>query len=186
MDYEGPLGSESTSVPALHVGSGLLGLAMNTVHVKLRDKDRNFMTSPQDLRLDEPGDHPVDVPIICVITKFGLRSPLYLLPTYLDYRRVVRQAAQTQTPGLLRTAFLVENPTTCYSLSIWAGWEAIPFFGSNVPYHVEAARRVFGRVSFSPERGPEVWSAKFRLVSVSNNLNWEDFDLRGLILAMSK
>lgn len=36
------------------------------------------------LRLTEPGDHPVDVPITCVITRFGLRSPLYLLPTYLD------------------------------------------------------------------------------------------------------
>lgn len=144
------------------------------------------MPSPQGWHLNEPGDHAVDVPIICVITRFGLRSPLYLLPAYLDYRRVVRQTTQTQMPGLLRTAFLIENLTTCYSLSIWASWEGIPFFGSTVPAHVEAARRVFGRVSFTPERGPEIWSAKFRLVSVSNNLNWGDFDLRGLIMGMSR
>jgi len=75
-------------------------------------------TSPLDLRLREPGDHPVDVPIICVITRFGLRSARYLLPTYLDYRRVVREAKASETPGLLRAAFLIENLTTCYSLSI--------------------------------------------------------------------
>ncbi|HET7091413.1 MAG TPA: hypothetical protein VFL17_22505, partial [Anaerolineae bacterium] len=105
-------------------------------------------------------------------------------PTYLDYRRVVRQAAQTQTPGLLRAAFLIEDPTTCYSLSIWTSWDAIPRFGTNVPRHVEAANRVFGRVCFSKDRGPEIWSTKWRLTSVSNNLNWEDFDLRALILGM--
>jgi hypothetical protein len=135
-----------------------------------------------DLDLNEPGDHPVNVPIVCVITRFGLHSARYLLPTYLDYRRVLKQAKATQTPGLLRAAFLIENPTTCYTLSLWASREAIPRFGTNVPYHVEAARRVFGRVSFAEERGPEVWSTKFQLNMVSNNLNWQDFDLRRLIL----
>lgn len=136
------------------------------------------------MHLDTSGDHPVDVPIVCVITRFGLRSARYLLPTYLDYRRVLKQAKATQTPGLLRAAFLIENPTTCYSLSLWSSWEAIPPFGTNVPYHVTAARKVFDRVSFAKERGPEIWSIKLRLNTVSNNLNWEDFDLRELILKM--
>ncbi len=144
------------------------------------------MRGTRGWRLEKPGDHPVDVPIICVITRFCLRSVRYLLPTYLDYRRVVRQAEATQTPGLLRAVFLIENLTTCYSLSLWAGWDAIPQFGTNVPYHVDAARRVFGRVAFTPGRGPEVWSTKFRLSSVSNNLNWADFDLRELIIHLSQ
>lgn len=135
--------------------------------------------------LSEPGDHSVNVPIVCVITRFGLRSVRHLLPTYLDYRRVLKQVRATQTPGLLRAAFLIENPTTCYSLSLWASWEAIPQFGTNVPYHVTAARKVFGRVSFTKNSGPEIWSTKLRLNTVSNNLNWGDFDLRGLILKMN-
>lgn len=145
----------------------------------------NFTKSLPDLRLDEPGDHQVDVPIICAITRFGLRNPRYLLPTYLDYQRVIRNLKASKTPGLLRSAFLIENPTTCYSLSIWTSWDAIPRFGSNVPYHVDAARRIFGRTSFKKDRGPEVWSTKWRLVAVSNNLNWGDFDLRKVILGMN-
>lgn len=138
-----------------------------------------------NLNLDQPGDHSVNVPILCVITRFGLRSAQYLLPMYLDYRHVVTDAKSTQTPGLLRSAFLIENPTTCYSLSLWSGWENIPHFGTNIPYHLDAARRAFKRVSFQNNRGPEVWSTKWRLMSVSNNLNWGDFDLRELILGMS-
>jgi hypothetical protein len=136
------------------------------------------------LRLDEPGDHPVDVPTTCVITRFSMRSARDLLPTYLDYRRVVREAVRTQTPGLLRSAFLIEPPATWYSLSIWASCDAIPAFGTNVPSHVEAARQVFGRVAMNRGR-PEIWSTKWRLAAVSNNLTWGDFDLRGLILGLS-
>ncbi len=138
-----------------------------------------------DLRLQEPGQHAVDVPIMCVLTRFRLRSPFLLLPTYLDYRRVVKDAARVKTPGLLRSAFLVEDLTTCYSLSIWASHDAIAHFGTNVPRHVEAGRRIFGRLSFRKDRGPEIWSTEWRLTYVSNNLNWGDFDLRSLILRMS-
>jgi hypothetical protein len=131
--------------------------------------------------LREAGEQPVDVPVICVITRFGLRSAWYLLPTYLDFRRVVRQARRSATPGLLRAAFLVENPRTCYSLSVWTELNAIPRFGGTVHSHVDAARRVIGRVAFTPGRGPELWSTKWRLAAVSNNLNWSEFDLRGVI-----
>lgn len=140
-------------------------------------------TPPSASHLVEPGDHPVDVPVTCVLTRFRLRSARHLLPTYLDYRRVIGEAARAQTPGLLRSAFLIEDPTTWYSLSLWADPDAIPHFGTNVPGHVDAARGVFGRVAMNRGR-PEIWSTKWRLATVSNNLSWGDFDLRGLILGL--
>ena len=129
--------------------------------------------------LDSPGDHDIESSVTCVITRFVLRSPFYLLLTYLDYRRVARKASHV--PGHLRSAFLVENLTTCYSLSIWRDSMSIPIFGGVVNLHVEAARRVFSRVLFAPDRGPEIWSTKWHLRSISNNLNWSDFDLRAII-----
>ena len=129
---------------------------------------------------NEPGDHPVDVAITCVLTRFRLRSVLHLLPTYLGYRRVRKAAAAT--PGLLHTAFLVSDSRTCYSFSIWASPDAIPRFGTNVPQHVEEARRAFGRLAMSGPGGPELWSTKWQLRSVSNNLRWGDFDLRAQVL----
>lgn len=131
--------------------------------------------------LRQAGDNPVDVGVMCVITRFGLRGAGHLLPTYLDFRRVVEAARTAATPGLLRSAFLVENARTCYSLSVWADWNAIPQFGGNVPAHVDAARRVIGRLAVDADRGPELWSTKWRLISVSNNLNWSEFDLRAVI-----
>ncbi len=126
----------------------------------------NFTKLPLNLQLDEPGDHGVNVPIV--------------------YRHIIADTKATQTPGLLRSAFLIENPTTCYSLSLWTGIDDIPHFGTNIPYHINAARRAFRRVSFQKDRGPEIWSTKWRLMSVSNNLNWGDFDFREVILGMSR
>jgi hypothetical protein len=132
------------------------------------------------------GDNPVDVPITCVITRFGLQRAGQLLPTYLDFRRVQEEARGAATPGLLRSAFLVEGPRTCYSLSLWTEQNAIPVFGADVPSHVDAARRVMGRLELDPDRGPELWSTKWRLVSVSNNLNWSGLDLREAIRAIAQ
>ena len=135
-------------------------------------------------RLLEPGDHPVDVPITCVISRFGLRHVGGLLPSHRDYQRVVREAQQSGTPGFLRSAFLVEDPTTWFGLSFWSEPNAIAHFGTNVPSHVLAARRGFGRLAYDPVRGPQLWSTKWRLVSVSNNLAWDGFDLRGIIAGL--
>jgi hypothetical protein len=135
-------------------------------------------------RLLKPGDHPVDVPITCVISRFGLRHAGGLVPSYRDYRRVVREAERSRTPGLLRSAFLFEDLTTWFGLSFWSEPNAIAHFGTNVPGHVDAARRGFGRLAYDPARGPELWSTKWRLVSVSNNLAWDDFDLRGIIAGL--
>lgn len=129
--------------------------------------------------LKESGDHAVDVPIMSSITRFGLRNARSLGLSYLEYRRVLRSAVESPPEGLLRSAFLVENPTTWYSFSIWNG---APRFSAQLPAHIDVARRSFGRLAFDPERGPELWSTKWRLVSVTNNLNWDDFDLRRVIL----
>jgi hypothetical protein len=136
---------------------------------------------PDPRSLLEPGDHAVDVPIVCTLTRFGLRSARHLLPAYRTYQRVVRDARESETPGLLQCAFLVENPWTWYSLSIWSERNAIAHFGTNVPGHVYAARAFFPRLAFQP--APELWSTKWRLDSVSHNLSWGDFDMRSAILA---
>lgn len=102
--------------------------------------------------LKEPGDHKVDVPIMCSITRFGLRNTQSMLPSYLDYRRVNQVARDSPARGLLRSAFLIENPTTWYSFSIWLGE---PAFSAQVPAHIDAARRIFSRLSFEPDRGPD-------------------------------
>lgn len=135
------------------------------------------------LLLAEPGDHAVEVPVLCVMTRFGLRSPLDLLPAYLYYRRVIRQAKASPTAGLLRAAFLVSFPRDALTLSVWSSKGAIPWFGTNAPFHVEAARRIFRRLRTSADGGPELWSTKWMLTSVSNNLNWDDFDLRSTVVA---
>jgi hypothetical protein len=124
---------------------------------------------------EDAGDEPA---VVCVITRFGLRSARHLAPSYVDFRRVMQQVERSQTPGLLRAAFLVENPTTCYTLSLWTGAAAIPHFGTNIPAHVDAGNRMLGRLQFDPERGPELWSSRWRLLSVSNNRNWQGLDLR--------
>jgi hypothetical protein len=116
----------------------------------------------------------VNVPISCVMTRFGLRSPRHLLPTYRDYRELTREAGERQPRGLLRSAFLAEGASSCFTLSVWSG---PPKFSAAVPLHVEIGRSVFGRLAMG-ERGPELWSTTWRLVSISNNLNWADFDLR--------
>jgi hypothetical protein len=129
-------------------------------------------------RLARMGDQVVDVPIMCSITRFGLRSPRMLLPTLRDYRRLLGNVRNPESFGFLKSAFLIENPTTCYSFSIWSEF---PSFSANVSGHVQAARGMFGRLSYDSDGGPELWSTKWRLVTVSNNLNWQDFDLRHII-----
>lgn len=120
--------------------------------------------------------------IRCVLTRFGLRSRRFLLPTYLDYRGLARQIAVNRPPGLLRFAFLVENPTTCYSVSLW---NARPLFSAAVPEHIDVVRRMFGRLEIDEERGPELWSTTWRLAEASSNLNWDDLNLGQLLAAAS-
>lgn len=118
----------------------------------------------------------LDSTIVCVLTRFGLNRCFDLIPTVRDYRRILREADEARIPGLLRSAFLVENPTSCFTLSIWRDSSSIAEFGSQVPTHVAGADRVFRRLTSTDGR-PELWSTKWALQAASNNLIWDDFDL---------
>lgn len=126
-------------------------------------------------------NHFVRAPIVCVLTRFGFRSPADLGFTYRDYRKVAAEAAHAK--GLLRSCFLVEDARTAYSVSIWRDASAIAWFGSDVPAHVPAGNRVLSRLRYRRGRGPELFSTRWQLVGVSHNLNWDDLDLRGEIRA---
>ncbi|HEX8083311.1 MAG TPA: hypothetical protein VF529_03410 [Solirubrobacteraceae bacterium] len=127
-----------------------------------------------------PGPRAVsaDPPVFCALTRFGLRSPRHLLTLRRQFSTVAGDAERRGVPGLLRSAFLVENASTCYSLSIWSGE---PYISALVPSHIDAANGVFGKLALDETRGPELWSTQWKLVTVSNNLNWDGFDLGGLL-----
>jgi hypothetical protein len=142
------------------------------------------MTVADSSRYAKIGDNLVDAPVVCVITRFGLRGIVSLLSTYRDYRSVVAEERRSKRSGLLRSAFLIESHRTCYVLSVWASYDAIPRFGTDTPSHVGAARAVFGRCRSGTNGGPEMWSTKWGLRSVSNNLSWDDFDLRDWLIGI--
>lgn len=134
------------------------------------------LSEAQARLLREPGEHVVGSDVVCQITRFGLRCPIDLARAYLHFRRTRRQAKRV--PGFIGAAFVVEGPWTCYTISLWRDPAAIARFGTSAPEHLRAARDLIGRVRFQPDRGPELWSTKWRLWTVSSNLNWGPVDLR--------
>ena len=130
-----------------------------------------------------PGDHPVSSTLACSMTRFRVKKPRQTLACYRDYQRVLAATSRSDRLGLLRSVFLLESPTTWWSLSIWTHRDAIGFFGTDVPEHIVAARRAFGRLRFHEGRGPELWSAKWQLASISNNVLWDDWNVRELVEA---
>jgi hypothetical protein len=127
----------------------------------------------------ESGAYLEASPVVCVMTRFQVRNPFQLLLLYRDYKRLTGHTSRTR--GLLRSAFLAESLSVGYTLSIWDKLESIPYFGTSVPQHVQVARRSMGRVAMNGGL-PQIWSTKWRLVYVSNNLNWQGFDLREAIV----
>ncbi len=117
--------------------------------------------------------------VSCVMTRFYLRSPLWLLPFYLAFRHVKKQAADI--PGLVRMTFLVENWRTCYTVSIWENESAIVDFSTRVTNHIHVANWSFGKTFRHDKHRPEIWSVQWRLFAVSHNLNWDGVDLRAII-----
>ncbi len=121
----------------------------------------------------------VDTTVACVLTRFRVRSCWSLIPFYLHFRRVRREARDVK--GLLKAVFLIEDLHTCYTLSLWKNDEAIVNFGS-VHAHVAAANSAFGPTYREDLRRAEIWSAQFRLWAVScHNLNWEGLDLQTVL-----
>jgi hypothetical protein len=125
------------------------------------------------------GYTPLAAEVTCVVTRLEWRSAWSLPWAWFSFRRV--RAGSRGISGLLRAAFLVESPRVCYILSIWSGDAPLLEFGTRVHAHVEAARHTFRRTWNAARRRPEVWSTQWRLSAVSNNLNWQGFDLPSVL-----
>jgi hypothetical protein len=133
---------------------------------------------PDDRLMSGAAFARMDTKVSCVMTRFRLNSPFALIPFYLAFRRVRRESRKVN--GLLKAVFLVENPLTCYTLSLWKDDWAIVEFGNGAA-HVDAARSAFAAAHRKDHRA-EIWSAQFRLWAVScHNLNWDGLELRPLL-----
>jgi len=130
------------------------------------------------------GPHRVRAPVRCVLTRCRLRHGWDLIFVYRDFHRVLRQLKSAGIPGFLGAAFLIENLHTVYFLSFWDSLLTIARFGSAVPAHVDAVRRIFRRAARTPDGQPEVWSTQWELHTVSNNLNWRGIDWRAALAAV--
>jgi hypothetical protein len=95
--------------------------------------------------------------MVCVTTRFRLRSPWSLLAMYRAYRCMQRDLETA--PGLLRHAFLIQSPVAVCTLSVWASQEALDRFAS--------ARSHVAAVRCAKRECREIWSAYWRLDAVS-------------------
>ena len=117
------------------------------------------------------GYKEVDSSVVCVLTRFRLRSVRSVFKFFQFYRLVKSQTKRV--PGLITSTFLVEDMHTCYTLSLWRDADSILQFNSLVHGHIEAANSCFKHLQISNGR-PQLWSAQFDLSAVSPfNLYWE-------------
>ena len=116
----------------------------------------------------------------CTITRFQLTSAFWL-PFFAFAFRRVRKEARTKISGLLASAFLIEGPRVCYTLSIWENERAITDFGTLVKSHLAIARWSLGRTFSRRRQRPLIWSTKWRLVSLSTNMQWNDVDWSSML-----
>lgn len=95
--------------------------------------------------------------MICVTTRFQLKSLWHLLPFLMSYWRMRPDIVRTF--GLLRHALLMENPSTWFAFSVWASDEAMSEF-ANMRSHIAAQRgaRRWCRA---------IWSGYWRLDALS-------------------
>lgn len=95
--------------------------------------------------------------MICVTTRFQLKSLWHLLPFLMSYWRM--RPDLVRTSGLLRHALLMENPSTWFAFSVWASDEAMSEF-ANMRSHIAAQRgaRRWCRA---------IWSGYWRLDALS-------------------
>jgi hypothetical protein len=114
--------------------------------------------------------HPlVDYPAFCSTTRVRVRHPWMLVRAWWDFRAVSTRAQTIR--GLRRTAFLVQGLRTFLIFSLWDREEAMLDFATHVDSHHAAARRAFGNAATNGERA-EIWSAQWKMWSVSNNHEW--------------
>lgn len=119
---------------------------------------------------DETAPDRANTEIVCLMTRFEVRSLQGMLRLYRSFRRV-REASRRQ-PGLIATKFLMESLRTCYTVSFWQNEAAIWHFNTHCVEHIEAANRCFRDLRRSDGKVC-LWSAKFRLSALSHfNTNW--------------
>jgi hypothetical protein len=137
---------------------------------------------PGDVSFSGAGYERVGSDVTCVITRFQLRSVWDLLRLHRLYRRVRRDARQSCS-GLLHAGFLVEGLRTFYSFTLWRDDAAILEFGTVVQSHIRIAGRGLRATFRADAERPEIWSTQWKLTAVSENLNWEEVDVRSLVTA---
>ncbi len=115
-----------------------------------------------------------DSTIRCVVTRMRMRRPWHVIAAYRSYRGLQRAMRRSEVPGLLKTAFLIEDARTCCSLSVW---DREPIFSAFVAEHVNVVNTVFSRLECPDGGGPELWSTTWRLDAISHNQRWDDLDL---------
>jgi len=91
----------------------------------------------------------------CVTTRFRVRTPWQLFGLYRAYRRM--RGDLRAAPGLVRYAFLIESPTVCCTLSVWASHAAMEQFSSTSNHPVRYAKQVC----------LEIWSTYWDLDALS-------------------
>jgi hypothetical protein len=97
--------------------------------------------------------------MICVMTRFRLRHVWGLVSMYLALQTM--RADLDAAPGLVRCAFLVAGPRTCYTLSLWESEAALERF-ANVRSHIAALRR-------AQRWCDDIWSGYWQLDAVSRS-----------------
>jgi hypothetical protein len=135
---------------------------------------------PDDRPISGAAFSRVESTVYCVLTRFQVRTCLWLVPFYLTFCRVRKEARKVQ--GLLQAVFLVQSPRVYYTLSLWKDDWAIAEFGP-LRSHIGAANSAFAPTYRKDLRRAEIWSAQFRLWAVSShNLNWEGLDLKSVLI----
>ena len=95
--------------------------------------------------------------MVCVTTRFQLkrwRDLILIYAIYLQLRRELKAA-----PGLIRYAFLIQDLSTCFTLSVWESPEASSRF-FNTPLHIAGVRRARAKCA-------HIWSAYWTFGSMS-------------------
>ena len=116
----------------------------------------------------------VETPLYCVLTRIRLRHFWHLPVMWLAYLRIRRQSRDV--PGLVRSAFLVQDVRTFFILSVWEGEQGYAEFGAAAPSHVDAARDAFRTSATSHGDELQIWSIEWRAWAAGYHLNWDGVD----------
>lgn len=130
---------------------------------------------PQPLESSDSPALAADERLLCVLTRFRLRS-IFWLPHFLFAFRSIYKEARSTVPGLVKAVFLIESPRVCYTLSMWRDECSILEFGSLVGSHAMAGNWAIKSIYRNESGRPEIWSTRWALCSPGTNLSWAGID----------